>query len=560
MDGAKGAKISYLKKVFFFTHLAGLAGGAAFPLLTAPILGPIVRTPPFILSCLAMGFVLGAVMFLFVRATFRQQLRQQLEQLRPLTGEIDLDDDTVEGLQEAVGTAISKVDSLVGELLATVDQLVPGHRSLAESSRYLSERAREGLNAAQDTRGDVEAMNEKQHEVMTQVQTLSNRSQDEAALSKELSASLEEMTGAMEHSTAQFLETTTCVDQLASSVLGVAAQAEEIGRAVEGTAHDLDAFGASLEQIRTGASASADAAGGVSRDAEAGLTVVRSSMEEMERIEQESQESVAAMQRLARQAGEVAKIIEVIRELVSDTELLAFNAAIIAAQAGEEGKGFAVVAEEIRDLADRTTSSAQDIQNIVEGIGGDTREVTKAVEATGQRIARGQQLSLSTGEALRKIVDSSKTAAAASDEIAGLTGREGQRARSLLDEAGRSLLSVKAIARAMQEQQTATARIQEGVVEMKSAADRIARGMEEQVRANREFDRGMTEREEQIQAIHEATGFQMATVERVFAHFATSEQRLNKNAEKAAVITGEIGELEALAGRLRQLAEAFNRA
>jgi methyl-accepting chemotaxis protein len=559
MGRANDRQVSYLKKVFFFTHLAGLAAGIIFPLLTAPFLGPAVRKAPFILSCLGMGLALGTVVYVFVRATLKTQLRQQLDYLRPLIGKIALDNDTVEGLQKAAEAAVAGVDTLIGELLATVDQFVPHYRGLTESSRYFSDRSREGLNAAKNVRGDIEAMNEKQQAVLGQVQTLSDRSQDEAALSRELSASLEEMAGAMDHSTAKFLETSTSVNELTSSFREVATQTEGIARSVEGTAHDLDAFGESLEKIRLGASASAEAAGAVKKDAENGLSVVQSSMVEMERIEQESQESMAAMQRLAHQTGEVAKIIEVIKELVSDTELLAFNAAIIAAQAGEEGKGFAVVAEEIRDLADRTTTSAQDIHRIVEAIGDDTGAMTKAVEATGKRIARGKQLSLSTGEALLKIVDSSTEAVQASEEIADLTGKEGERARALLDDAGRSLRSVKAIARAIQEQQTATVRIQEGVAEMKGAADQIARGMEEQVRANREFDRGLVEREEQIQSIHEATRFQMATVERAFSHFATSEQRLTKNSEKAAILSREIGELESLTERLRKLAVGFGR-
>jgi len=277
----------------------------------------------------------------------------------------------------------------------------------------------------------------------------------------------------------------------------------------------------------------------------------------MERIEGESQRAMTAMQRLSRQTGEVAKIIQVIRELVSDTELLAFNAAIIAAKAGEEGRGFAVVAEEIRDLADRTTNSAQDIQRIVQAIGGDTREVTEAVEATGMRIAKGKQLSLSTGEALRKIVESASQAASASEEIAEQTGKQGTRAKTLLDDAGHSLRSVRAIARAMQEQQVAIVRIQEGVGQMKSAADQIARGMEEQVRANREFGKGLAEREKQVQAINEATRFQMETAQRVFSHFASSEKRLSNNAEKTAALLQEISQLEKLAGVLREQAGAF---
>lgn len=553
----ESAKISYLKKVFFATHLTGLVAGGLFPLIVSPLIGPDALSWPFILSCLIMGIGVGAALFLFVRITLKSQLRRQLELLRPLTGDVALAGNTVEDIHAALETSVGQVEAMVGKLLTTVDTFVPHYRSLAESSRYLSERAHEGLTAARNTRADVESMDQKQQQVMAQVQTLADRAQDEAAISRELSASLEEMAEAMEHSNAKFLETTTSVDEMASSVLEVAAQADEIAHSVEGTARDLDEIGDSLAKIRSGAAAGVQAAAMVQKDAESGLEVVCTSMVEMERIEQESQRAMTAMQRLSRQTGEVAKIIEVIRELVSDTELLAFNAAIIAAKAGEEGRGFAVVAEEIRDLADRTTNSAQDIQRIVQAIGGDTREVTAAVEATGMRIAKGKQLSLSTGEALQKIVESASQAAAASEEIAEQTGKQGVRARSLLDDAGRSLRSVKAIARAMQEQQTAIVRIQEGVGQMKGATDQIGRGMDEQVRANREFGKGLAERETQVRAINEATRFQMATAQRIFSHFATSEKRLSGNAEKAAVILQEITQLEKLAGLLRELAGAF---
>jgi len=554
---AEAARISYLRRLFFATHVTGLAAGGLFPLLVSPLIGPSALTWPFVLSCLVMGLGVGAALFLIVKLTLKKQLQMQLELLRPLAREVAPKGETVEDLRQAVAASVGRVETAVATLLGTVDTTVPHYRQLAEAGRYLFDRAQEGLSAARSTRGDVESMEQKQQQVMTQVQTLADRAQDEAAISRELYASLEEMAEAMEHSNAKFLETTTSVDEMASSILEVAAQADEIAHAVEGTARDLDDLGESLNRIRSSAAASSDAAAAVKQDADSGLLVVKTSMEEMERIEEESRRAMTAMQRLSRQTGEVAKIIEVIRELVSDTELLAFNAAIIAAKAGEEGRGFAVVAEEIRDLADRTTNSAQDIQRIVQAIGGDTREVTEAVEATGMRIAKGKQLSLSTGEALQKILASSNQAAASSGEVAEQTGKQGERAKALLNDAGHSLRSVRAIARAMQEQQVAIVRIQEGVTQMKGASDQISRGMEEQVRANREFGRGLAEREGQIQAINEATRFQMTTVERVFAHFANSEKRLTSNAEKAAVITREIDELEALAGRLRELAGAF---
>jgi methyl-accepting chemotaxis protein len=277
----------------------------------------------------------------------------------------------------------------------------------------------------------------------------------------------------------------------------------------------------------------------------------------MERIEEESLRATDAMKRLSVQTGEVAKIIEVIKELVSDTELLAFNAAIIAAKAGEEGKGFSVVAEEIRDLADRTTASAQDIHRIVRGISGDTREVTAAVDATAKRIATGKKLSLSTGEALRKIMASAVDAAGASEQIARLTGEQNERAQGLLDQAGKNLNAVKSMAMAMQKQQSDLREIEAGVNDMKSASDQIASGMEEQVRANHEFDRSLNEREEQIKKVTGSTRYQMEVSNKVSEHFGRSEERLRRNAEKAAGIIRGISEMERLTDKLRALAEEF---
>lgn len=559
MAGTSINKLSYVQKVFYFTHATGILAGLVFPFVVAPIVGSAATTLPFIFSCLVMGYGVGAAMFFFVRITLKKQLQQQLKVMQPLTGAIDIEEGSVEALNLAVETSVNQVESFIHELLLTIDDFVPLYRTLAEGSRYLSDRAHDGLEAALKTRKDVELLEGKQQDVMRLVERLSERSQDEASMSRELSASLEEMASAMDHSTAKFLETTSSVDELASSVVEVSSQADEIARSVEGTAQDLDATGEALQNIRSGAQKSAATAEAVKQDAESGLRVVQRSIEEMDLIEGESHKAMAAMERLSTQTREVAKIIEVIRELVSDTELLAFNAAIIAAKAGEEGKGFSVVAEEIRDLADRTTSSAQDIQKIVQNIGGETRQVTTAVAATGDKIEKGKQLSLSAGAALGKIVESANAAVDASEGIVQITGVQGERARTLIEDAGQSLRSVKAIARAIQEQQSAITRIQEGVSQMKSASDQIARGMDEQVQANRDFNRGILERGKQVLAIQQSTGLQQETAQDVFAHFSTSEQRLRKNAERAKTTLETIASLESLADRLRDLAENFKK-
>ncbi len=550
---------SYLRKLFLFNHGAGVLIGGAFPLFAYLMLGEKALTPAFFLVCIFAGFCLGAASFWFVRQTLKKQLHQQLQALHELLGEESGQHagQTVEDLFAAVNNTVSKVRNLLNNLQVTVDEFVPLYQSLADASRYLSARAEDGLQAGQKARADVDGMYQKQQAVIKQVENLNSQSQGDAALSRELSASLEEMAGALELSSQKFLETARNVDEMVHSIESATGQAQQMAHTTETTARDLDKIGEALDRLRTGVASNADSSAAVKQDAERGGKVVQSFTSEMDRIDEESRKAITAMQRLNRQTAEVTKIIEVIKDLVSDTELLAFNAAIIAAKAGAEGRGFSVVAEEIRDLADRTTSSADEIENIIKSIRKDTAQVNTSVESTGHFIGRGKELSRLTAEALGKIVASSSQAAADSHELAQQTAEQGLRARNLIEQAGSSLRSVQAIVEIMQEQNAAVSRIDSGVDEMKAAADQIARGFDEQVKANREFDRSLMAREEQIQAIFEATRFQMETVEKIFAHFGRSEERLTGNAQRARTTIKEINALETLADRLRELVSCF---
>ncbi len=558
MGFSKVTEISYLKKLFFFTHLAGLLAGLTFPFIAKLLVGSRALEAPFILLSLCFSYALAVSSFIFVRSSLKKQLRQQLILLLPLTGEIKTNGETLEKLSSSLEMGVGQAQAQVEQMLKTADQLIPHYRSLAQASYYLVDRANDGLAASKVTRKDVEVMEAKQSVVQTLMRQLSHRSQDEAALSRQLSSSLEEMAMAIDHSTAKFIETTTAVEEMTASVREVANQADEIARSVEGTAQSLDTIGESFEKIRKGAAQSNDSVLQVKSDAEEGLKMMQQSLSETEQIVADSAEATTAMERLAKQAQQVSKIIGVIKDLVGDTELLAFNAAIIAAKAGDEGKGFAVVAEEIRDLADRTTSSAQDIQRIIQAIRQDTDVALQAVETTSERIAQGRVLSLNTDQALQKIMSSVALASASTEEINRLTISQESEAQNLLKDAGTSLRSVRAVARAMKEQRTGINRIQDGVTEMKSASDQVTRGMEEQVRATHELDRGLAEREEQVVVMTEANKFQQEASLRLINHFNSAESRLSKNLSRASSIAEETAELEQLTSQLHKLGRDFS--
>ncbi len=545
--------------LFCLMLVCGLAAGLVFvALLSLTFAEGGLPTVSWVTGS-GFGLLLGLFFFLVARAAFKRQLRRQLSLLEGLAGRRLREGkaESVEDFSREVQQATLAIQHLVVGLQENLDQSGAHYQALIDASRFLLARANDGMQAAESARADVDGMNAKQQEVMGLVSALTDRAQDEAALSRELSASLEEIAGALELSGSKFQETSRSVDELVASIQDSTLQADQVARGMEGAARDLDRIGEAFDALRKGVEGSSTQADAVKQDAEQGLKVVESFMSEMDRIDASGQQATTAIQRLVRQTEEATKIIEVIKALVSDTELLAFNAAIIAAKAGAEGRGFSVVAEEMRELADRTTSSAGEIEDIVAHIRSDTVQVSKTIDSTSHFISRGAALSESTGDALRKIVTSSQQAASDSGQLVRHSEEERTLARNLLNEAGSSLRSMRSIAQNMQQQEAAIGRVQAGVSEMKAAADQISRGVDEQVRANREFDRNMLAREQEVKRIFEATRFQMDTVERIFEHFGRSSERLASNAEKSKAILEEVTVLEELAGRLRELNKPF---
>jgi len=547
---------SFTRRLLLVTTSVGLIAGAIFPPIAALMVGPKAYGWLFIVSCLLMGLAVGVSLYLTIRSSLTRQLRQHLQLMQILSTEAVVDG-SMEELEKSLQQSVDNIRQHLGSLLTHIDAFLPHYQELAKASGFLSARTAAGLTAAQAARGNIENLAEKQRQIAAEMELLLRRSRGETAISSQLSNALQEMAQGLERSNDRFLDTTATVDEMAGSVRQVASEAEQIARAVEVSAHDLGGIDESMARIRVEAKKGANAAQSLRVDAEEGLIVVDAAISEMERIDREGEKTRLAMARLAVQAAAVNRIIKVMKELVSDTELLAFNAAIIAAQAGEEGRGFAVVAEEIGDLAGRTRENAQEIAGIVQAISVESAEVTAALAATGERIGAGKAQSRSAGNALRKIVASSAEAAATTAAIVEVTEEQQERTRTLIAGTAQGTSSVRAIARAIHEQQIAIERIQHGVIDMKGASDLMARGMDEQISAKQAFDDGLAERGEQFTAINDAVRFQLAVSEKVMEHFATSEERLQGNAARTAIIDRETQALEEIARTLQQLADRY---
>jgi methyl-accepting chemotaxis protein len=154
---------------------------------------------------------------------------------------------------------------------------------------------------------------------------------------------------------------------------------------------------------------------------ETGFKRAEAASAEMKEIEASVKEASTRIQGLEERANQISSIASVIKDIAGQTNLLALNAAIEAARAGEQGRGFAVVADEVRKLAERTATATVEIETMIAGIQAFTVEVVWAMDATLPRVTAGVEAATSAAGSLRQIEEGARTTLDRICEVADAT-------------------------------------------------------------------------------------------------------------------------------------------
>jgi twitching motility protein PilJ len=203
---------------------------------------------------------------------------------------------------------------------------------------------------------------------------------------------------------------------------------EQQSREIKDTGEKVLKMASQINEVSKSAGESAKVARNSLEAAERGQRAVYNQIAGMNEIREQIQETAKRIKRLGESSQEIGEIVELISDITEQTNVLALNAAIQAASAGEAGRGFSVVAEEVQRLADRSAEAAKQIGALVRTIQTDTQDAVAAMEKSTQGVVEGTKLSDAAGTALADIGRVSRQLAELIEKIAGNTNEQAQSA------------------------------------------------------------------------------------------------------------------------------------
>jgi twitching motility protein PilJ len=214
---------------------------------------------------------------------------------------------------------------------------------------------------------------------------------------------LDNFTKVLERVRKAAIDVSTSANQILDAADDMTAGATQQDQEITNTSSAVEELTVSMKQVSNNAEASAEAARRALDAAEQGNRAVRDTLEGMQRIRASVQATAKKIKSLGDRSLEISEIINVINDITEQTNLLALNAAIEAARAGEAGRGFAVVADEVQRLAERAATATKQIEVLVRTIQTDTNEAVVSMERSTTDVVGGALLAENAGAALEEI-------------------------------------------------------------------------------------------------------------------------------------------------------------
>ena len=321
-------------------------------------------------------------------------------------------------------------------------------------------------------RDAVSQVAESASAVSSAASQLASASEQSGDATRQIATTIQQVAMGITQQTTGVTKTSSSVEQMNRAIEGVAKGAQEQANAISKASQVTSRISAAIEQVASNAQAvthdSAEAAS-YSRD---GAKTVQDTIAGMEAIRSKVGLSASKVEEMGTRSEEIGAIVETIEDIASQTNLLALNAAIEAARAGEQGKGFAVVADEVRKLAERSSLATKEIGALIKGIQKTVSEAVGAMKASATEVEAGVVRANSAGTVLGNILVAAESVYKQAEEAGNAAAKVSSAAAELVE-------SVDAVSAVIEENTAATEEMAANSSELTQSIENIASVSEE---------------------------------------------------------------------------------
>jgi twitching motility protein PilJ len=291
----------------------------------------------------------------------------------------------------AIGSGIVAILSIVG-LLWTINR---DQRKRLASTQELNQRNQEAILRLLDEMGSLAEGDLTVKATVTEDIT--------GAIADSINFTVDELRRLVGTINDTAVQVAASAQESQATAMHLADAAEHQAQQITSASAKINEIASSIDQVSKNSAESADVAHRSVEIAAKGADVVRQTIQGMDNIRDQIQETSKRIKRLGESSQEIGSIVELINDIAEQTNILALNAAIQAASAGEAGRGFAVVADEVQRLAERASNATKRIELLVQTIQSDTNEAVSSMEQTTAEVVAGARLAEDAGLALGEI-------------------------------------------------------------------------------------------------------------------------------------------------------------
>jgi methyl-accepting chemotaxis protein len=513
---------------------------------------------------LAVAIVIGGVLAWLISSDIIRGLSRLSTEVARMTsgdlrrGEVFDSEDEIGELSRSFESMAESLRSTLSRIFETVDQLETAATDITSISEGVAAITADQVLGIQQAALSTEAIDSQVRGIADSAGVLNSSVEESSSSILELGAAGDDLNETAVTLAEKVDEVSSSMEQIVQSVSQVVESTKALSEASSETSSSMELMANSLVEVDESAEESARLSSYVVSTAESGQEKVRQTIEGMDAIRLATETAEKVIRNLGGRTKEIGAVVDVIDDVADETNLLALNAAIIAAQAGEHGRAFSVVADEIKDLAERVLTSTKEIADLIGSVQEEADNAIGAIETGTESVASGVDLCAEAGVSLEEITRVSRDSG---DRIQGILKavRAQARAASHVVELMEKVRGgVDEIRTAATEQEHGNTIVYRSTTAIRDVAQQVRGTTEEQARGSGRIRENVEGQREAIEQINEALQEQAAAcrsavefIEEIFAQTRANEESARRMDQASKGLLKQSAELKEDVHRFR---------